>query len=162
MEIFEKHIEEVSNNFNKTLTRFNTLKKTIEQNKGLSQGAIGKLMGISASYVSYTIRRFNKCENEIKMTKGIDYFYKYNSIDEAEYIKVLKRMISDTKTNATLPIIENSELMNIYNITYSLAATYRKYMLDKLSELEYYLLLPDKEKEKLSNISFDRISGINN
>lgn len=102
---FENHIDEVNKNFDITLERFKTLKKTIEENKELSQGAIGKLMGISASYVSYTIRKFNKCENEFNRTNGVNYFYKYDSINEANYIRILKKMFLDTKNNATFDIV---------------------------------------------------------
>lgn len=156
MEELKTYIEECEQRFFQTIKRHIDIKDIIKNNKNISQGRIGKLLGISQSYVSLTIREYNKNENEIKRTEKIEYFYIYNDIEEAEYIQKLKKMISDTKDNVILPIIENSKLIEKYKVTYKITAKYRAYMLHNISQIDYYNMLPEDVKEK-SGITIEEL-----
>ena len=91
MENLKKYIEECEQNFYKSLERYIKIKEIIKNNKNISQTKIGKMLGISQSYVSLTIREYNRDENEMKGTteEKINYFYIYDNIEEAVYIKKL-------------------------------------------------------------------------
>ncbi len=122
----------------------------MNENKKYSLTEIANKINKSSAYVSDKISKYNKIENEIKGTYSENYFYKYEKVENAEYIRIIKFMILFTIKMPVLPLLSDKDLMNYFKTTNSIVDKYIFYILNNSSKNEYFHKLPDEIKKQIS------------